>query len=309
MPTREDRIMRKVLKWAVVGLGGLAALAAVGVFVLYVMGGARLNRRHEVRVPAVAIPTDAPAVARGRHLAEAVTLCLACHGDNLGGAVLIDEPAIATVYASNLTAGRGGIGASYGEADYVRAIRHGVNPAGRGLLIMHSDAYHNLGEVDLGALIAYVRSVPPVDHEVPRTRGGPVGRILVALGLFDTEAMPLIPAEVIDHEAPVPEAPPPGVTPAFGRYLVSIALCRMCHGTDLTGAPPIEEGSPPGPNIAAFAAPGAWSEEQFVATIRTGLTPYGKALDAKAMPWEAYARMTDEELGAIWRYLVSLNRE
>jgi mono/diheme cytochrome c family protein len=173
-------------------------------------------------------------------------------------------------------------------------------------MIMHSDAYHNLSATDLAAIVAYIRSVPPVDTVLPATRGGVLGRVFVALGMFDRAAMPLIPAEVIDHDAPLAAAPAPGPTAEYGRYLVSIGLCRMCHGADLRGGPPIEEGSPPGPNIAAYGAPGGWSDDAFVTTIRTGLTPYGKALDREAMPWEVYARMTDEELTAIWRYVTSL---
>lgn len=46
--------------------------------------------------------------------------------------------------------GRGDVGANRSDADYVRAIRHGVSSEGRGLLIMHSDAYHNLSAEDLG---------------------------------------------------------------------------------------------------------------------------------------------------------------
>ncbi len=93
------------------------------------------------------------------------------------------------------------MGAAYADADYVGAIRHGVNPQGRGLMIMHADIYHNLSEEDLGALIAYVKGVPPVDQEIPERRVLPLGRILVALGVFDSESIPFIPAELIDHSA------------------------------------------------------------------------------------------------------------
>jgi mono/diheme cytochrome c family protein len=298
--------MTKGLRAVTIGLGGLLAVVLVAGLILYVIGGSRLNRSHEIAVPAVAIPTDAAAIARGRHLADAVTLCHACHGDSLSGDVLLDEALIATIYASNLTAGRGGVGASYSDADFVRAIRHGVNPAGRGLMIMHSDGYHNLGERDLAAIVSYVKSVPPVDHELPRTRGGLLGRIFVALGMFDGGPMPLIPAEVIDHSAPVPTVPTEGVTAAYGGYLVSIALCSMCHGADLRGGPPVDEGAPPGPGIVVHAAAGGWSEEQFIHTLRTGVTPEGKVLDREYMPWEVYAKMTDSELAAIWRYVASL---
>ncbi len=201
------------------------------------------------------------------------------------------------------------MGATYTDADYVGAIRHGVNPEGRGLLIMHSDVFHNLSEEDLGAVIAYVKSVPPVDKDIPDRRLLPLGRILIALGLFDSEAIPFIPAEVIDHGAPFVEMPEIGPTAEYGKYLMSITLCSMCHGRDLKGGPPLDPSMPPGPAIAAYAAPGGWSEEQFVTTIRTGVTPYGKELDQEFMPWNIYANMTDDELVAIWRYIASLNSE
>ena len=298
--------MKKVLNWIGIILGGLVVLVILAAVGLYIGGGARLSKTYDIQVETIAIPTGEKAIARGRHLAEAVTFCQACHGDNLGGDVIDDEPGIATISASNLTSGRGGVSAAYSDTDYVRAIRHGVNPEGRGLLVMHSDIFHNLSEEDLGAVIAYVKSAPPVDNQVSKTRVEPLGRIFLALGMFDSEAMPPIPAEVIDHTAPFAEAPAPGATAEYGRYLVSIALCYMCHGPDLRGGPPLEEGWPPGPNITIYGAPGGWSEEQFVSTIRTGVTPYGKALDPEFMPWEGYANMTDEELGAIWQYLQSL---
>jgi cytochrome c5 len=301
--------MSKRLKRIAVALGVLFGVAVTAATILAFVGGSRLNRHYDIAAPSIAIPNDEPAVARGRHIARAVSLCHGCHGDSLQGAPMVEAPLIATIYASNLTPGRGGIGGVYSDADFVRAIRHGVNRDGRGLMIMHSDAYNNLAEADLAALVAYIRSVAPVDHEVPRTKGAIVGRIMVALGLFENEAMPLIPAEVIDHNAPLPGVQSPGATAEYGRYLVSIALCSMCHGDALTGGPPIEASAPPAPNIAMHGAPGGWTLEQFISTIRTGVVPDGRVLNADVMPWQEYAGMTDEELQAIWLYLGALGGE
>jgi mono/diheme cytochrome c family protein len=277
---------------------------------LYFVGGSRLDRRYDIQIGSIAVPTDEASIARGRHLAEAVTACQACHGEDLAGDVLFEEPGIAAVYASNLTSGRGGVGTAYSDADYVRAIRHGVNLEGRGLLIMHADLFHNLSLEDLAALIAYVKSVSPVDNEVPKTSVAPLGRVMLALGLFDSETAPLIPAEVIDHDAPFAEAPAREATAEYGQYLTSITLCSLCHGAGLRGGPSIDAGSPPGPDIVVYAAPGGWSEEQFIGAMRTGVTPYGKALDPEFMPWDPiFMKMTDDELGAIWQYLQSLANE
>jgi cytochrome c553 len=298
--------LKKALKWAAIALGVVVALIVMTAAVLSSLGASRLGRSYAIDVAAVPIPTDSAAIARGQHLARAVTLCTGCHGDGLEGDLLFEAPGIATVYAPNLTAGEGGKGAVFDDVDWVRAIRNGVSPEGRGLMIMHSDAYNQLSAEDLGAIIAYARSVPPVDGELPAPKTTLVGRAMVALGLFDSDVVPLIPAEVIDHTAPIPTRPPPGPTAEYGEYLVGLALCRMCHGPDLRGGPPIEEGAPAGPSLAAWAEADGWTADQFVETIRTGTTPYGKALDGDHMPWEVYARMTDEELRAIRAYLVSL---
>ncbi|HEX6269325.1 MAG TPA: c-type cytochrome [Anaerolineales bacterium] len=297
--------MRRVVKWFGIVLGGLVGLTALAAAVLYADGSARLNKTYNIQVQAVTIPTDEAAIARGQHLAEGITLCTSCHGENLGGQVLEDAPMIFTLAASNLTAGLGGVGTVYSDADYVRAIRHGINQEGRGLIIMHSDIYHNLSKEDLGAIIAFVKSMPPVDNEDAKTRVAPLGRIFVALDMFDMETMPLIPAEVIDHDASFVQGPAQGPTAEYGEYLMAISLCAMCHGSDLGGAPPVEPGMPPGPNISILAAPGGWSQKQFATAVRTGVTP-SRTLNPEFMPWDKFVNMTDEELAALWFYLQSL---
>jgi cytochrome c553 len=293
--------MKKALKWIGIVLGGLVGLLVLALVVLYVIGSNRLNKSYDIQVETIAISNDEAAIARGRHLSEAVTLCQACHGDNLEGGIIDEEPLISTISASNLTSGRGGV-ATYTDADWVRATRHGVNPEGRGLIIMHSDIYNNLSEEDLGAIIAFAKSVPAVDNEVPVTKAEPLGKILVALGMFDIEGMPLIPAEVIDHSAPFAEIPAQGATAEYGRYLLSITPCSMCHGSDLRGRPPLEPGSPPGPDITPGGSLSGVSKQDFIALFRARGT-----VESDYMPWDVYADMTDEELGAIWHYLASLS--
>lgn len=298
--------MRKVLRWVGIVLGGLLGLVVLAFVVLSVIGAARINRTYEVAVGAIEIPTDQAAIDRGRHLAEAVSLCVGCHGDNLEGSVLDDDQPIVTIAPSNLTAGQGGVGSSYTDADYVRAIRHGIGQDGRALMIMHSDFYNHFTRQDLAAVIAFIKSMPPVDHQVPATAAGPVGRAMLPLGVFDEMPIPLFPAEVIDHDAPLVDGPAPGKTAAYGQYLATIALCTMCHGPDLAGGPPLDPESPAAPSLVIHADSDDWSAEDFITTIRTGVTPDGRALDAEAMPWEFYAKMADTELQALWLYLKSL---
>ena len=88
------------------------------------------------------IPTDADAIAYGERLMKARG-CVDCHGQNLGGRVFLESPTAGRLVATNLTAGRNGIGSYYTVADYVRAIRHGVGPDGKPLLFMPAHEYRS----------------------------------------------------------------------------------------------------------------------------------------------------------------------
>lgn len=299
--------MMKLLKWVGIVLGSVVGLALIAVVIISSRGGARLNKVYSVDAEAIQVPSDSAAIARGEHLVNAVALCASCHGPKLEGQLMFDEPPIATIYASNLTSGKGGIASSYSDTDFVRAIRHGVNRNGRGMMIMHSDAYHNFSASDLASVIAYVKSLPPVDNEVPTVRTAFFGKILVAMGAFDTPTVPLIPAEVIDHSAPFAPEVPADSSVGYGAYLTSIALCTQCHGADLKGAPSLEPDGPPSPNIAIYGTPGVYTREQFIGTIRSGVSPGGRALNPELMPWDKFAKMTDLELTAIWRHIASQN--
>ena len=68
-------------------------------------------------------------------------------------------------------------------------------------------------------------------------------------------------------------------------------------------------GSPEAPNLTPAGSLGDWTADDFVKTIRTGVNPSGQVLDPLNMPWPSYAKLTDDELRAIWLYLSSLDRE
>jgi mono/diheme cytochrome c family protein len=251
-----------------------------------------------VPVETISIPTDTATVQRGQHLAT-ILICTRCHVENMAGKVDFAIPGMLTIPTPNLTTGTGGVGSFYTDADWVRAIRHGVGHDGRALFIMPSKSYYYLGDEDLGAIIAYLKSLPPVDNELPERRIELLGRLMDGAGMFPPDAV-----EQIDHTGPRPAAPEPGVTVAYGEYLAR--TCTECHGANLNGipfGPPGEE--VPSPNLTPGGKLAAWSEEDFFSTIRTGVTPEGHQLNID-MPWMYYARMSDEELRALWLYLQSL---
>lgn len=293
--------MRKILKWIGIVLGGLLALLLIAGVSLYLVARGRLNRNYDVQVEAITVPADEASLERGRHLVETVSDCTGCHGDDLGGFAFFDDPMVGVLYSSNLTSGAGGVGATFSDEDWVRAIRHGVRPTGKPLLVMPSQHFYRYSDEDLGAIIAYLKSVPPVDRESGGRQLTVPAHILMALGQFGPA---IIPAEVIDHEGPHPEPPEPGVTAAYGEHLSYVATCRDCHGAELNGGQ-AGPGEPIAPNLTPGGELAGWSQEDFVTLIRTGMTPMGRQVD-DFMPWQAYQNLTDEELQAIWTYVQSL---
>jgi mono/diheme cytochrome c family protein len=290
--------MRKLFKWIGITLGGLLGLLVLTAIVLYFVGGAKLSKKYDVPVETISIPSDPTALPRGEHLAV-IFLCTRCHSEDLSGQIYFEAPGLLSIPTPNLTSGAGGVGSFYTDEDWVRAIRHGVGHDGRALFIMMSEPYHHLSDADVGALIAYLKSLPAADRQLPERRVEPIGKLMMGAGLF-----PPFAADQIDHASPAPVQPEPGVTVAYGEYLSR--TCTECHGDNVNGAP----FGPPGeevltPNLTPGGELAFWSEQEFITTMRTGRTPGGKQLK-EDMPWKSYGQMTDDELKAIWLYLQSL---
>jgi mono/diheme cytochrome c family protein len=287
----------KVLRWSGYVLGGLIVVLAFAVAAVYFVSAQKLGNGYEVIPDAIAIPTDEASIARGRHIAEAMSDCVGCHTENLGGQMFLDDPNFARLAAPNLTSGQGGVGGNYSDEDWVRAIRHGVAADGRALIVMPSHWFHYLQDEDLGALIAYLKTVPPVDNQLPpRSVAFVPTRILLALGVFPT-AVELI---AKNGARPTPEA---AVSVAYGGYISLVAACRECHGNDLAGG--TSEGAPKGPNLTPGGAFAAYREEDFLKLMHSGVTPGGRAV-SEEMPWINYGKMTDDELKALFAYLQSV---
>jgi len=296
-------MIRKIFKWIGIVLGSLIGLLVLAFVVLYVIGSVKWNKIHgkyEVPVETIPIPTDQASIARGEHIAT-IHMCQHCHLDDLSGQVA-GAPILVTLSVPNLTPGAGGVGVTNTDEDWVRAIRHGVGQDGRGLALMPSSVWYYLSDEDLGALIAYLKSLPPVDNELTRTDLGPVGRVMRTLGQLPPEINPNV--LVINHDGQRPVAPEAGITVEYGKYLAT--TCTLCHGENLNGQT-VREG--PNVYVALNLTRGGemvgWSEEQFIATMRTGVTSNGHQLK-DVMPWKYFSQMTDEELKAVWMYLQSL---
>ncbi|KAA5548244.1 c-type cytochrome [Adhaeribacter rhizoryzae] len=290
--------MKKVIKWFGIVLGSLAVVLLLAYVVIYFMSESRLNTTHVLAVKPVKVPSGPEAVAAGERVVK-MRDCTGCHNEHFEGKVFIEDPALGRVVAPNLTGGKGSPTATYTNLDWVRAIRHGLNKEGKPLKIMPSEVFYSISNQDLGNMIAYLKALPKVNSNLPESNLKPLARTLLTFNVI-----PLLPFERIDHQAPIQEVVLPSVSAEYGKYLTT--TCSGCHGTNFKGGEPHGEGSPRIANITPGGNLGKWSEAQFKQVLRTGVTPEGKKLNPKFMPWTMTKDMTDDELKAIYLYLKSL---
>ncbi len=293
--------MKKIFKWIGIVLGSLVGLIIVLMVVFYFIGNSRLNKTYSFPPSGIVVPTDAESLARGEHLTK--MLCSGCHSADLGGVVgWFPSGPFGSLDSANLTPGNGGIGQEFKtDDDYVNAIRNGIDPDGKPIYMPAVVAFQYMSDEDLGAIIAYLKTAPPVDRQTNGQHFSALAKVLIGAGAFGK-----LPVEDASHKAHV-TAPAAGVTVEYGQYLVAIGDCRSCHGKELAGGPfPDPSVKILSPNLTPGGELAAWSEQDFITAMRTGVTPGGHELNPDYMPWKDLNMGTDDELMAIWLYLQSL---
>lgn len=246
----------------------------------------------KVSVPATALVASGGDVHRGEHLVRVLLRCDRCHAADLGGAIYTGG-GVVKLPAANLTTGNA---TPFTDADFERAIRHGVARDGTRLYYMPSVAYSALDDADLRDAIAYLRSVPPVHRDLPARGFSFFGRMGAA-----THALPAA-ADHIVQDAPHADAPAAAPNAAYGAYLAKIGGCYECHGSDLAGGHiAVDSDAPRAANLTPDGI-GSWSLPQFATAVRTGRDPAGRTLDT-FMPWHALAGLSDQEVNALYAFL------
>jgi cytochrome c553 len=285
-------------------LGIIAAILALaaGLFLAAVWWGERKTVRVvDVKVVPVPFARASPEVLKlGKYLFESRG-CGECHGMDGAGKVVIDEGGM-YVRAPDITPAKTSMVANYTEGDWVRAIRHGVDPAGRALLIMPSEDYNRLNDADFAALVAYIRSLPAGRGTLGEVRFPMMVKALYGAGVVKDAA------DRIDHKLPPSPPVPVAANAAHGGYVAN--MCMGCHGEHLSGGN--IPGAPPDWPPASNLTPGEGSvlpryatEEAFMSMMRTGKRPDGSAV-SKVMPFESLRNFNDTDLKAVYAYLKTL---
>jgi mono/diheme cytochrome c family protein len=285
--------VRTILRWTARALAGLVSLVVAALLAVYAISEWRMRAHFDVPEHPFTVHSDSATVAEGRRIAT-IRGCVECHGANLAGTIMVDDPVLGRLAPANLT--MGGRGAALDDRDWERAVRHGVRRDGTPLLIMPAHEMSGMSDADLGAIVAFARSLPAVTAAQPTMRAGPLVR-----ALYLARQVMLLPAEEIDHAKPHPATMVAEPTARFGAYLG--AGCIGCHGPTLSGGP--IPGGPPDWKPAANNTPtgiGRYTEADFFRVLREGKRPDGSPVDPQ-MPYRLTKSMTDVELRALYAYL------
>lgn len=304
----------------VVAVAALLVLAIVAGIIYY-----------SVTFPKVGPPTDIKISAspellqRGAYLANHVAVCVDCHSTHdptkygmpivpgtigKGGedfAAFMKLKGI--LQSSNITPAAVG---NWSDGELLRAVTEGVNKEGRTLFpVMPYVNYGTMDRSDMEAILAYVRTLAPIEHQTPPTK------LPFPLNII----IPTIPS-------PAKFSPRPDTTDlvAHGKYLATMASCGECHTQRIRGEVPpglewaggMEFTLPFGVLRSANLTPdpesgiGAWTREEFIAKFKSyspeTFVPAEVGLDGAntVMPWMLYSGMTDYDLGAVYDYLKTL---
>jgi cytochrome c553 len=213
--------VKKVLKWLGITVGVLVLVAIGTVGAMVAISSSAEAKHYEVNPGSVPVPEGAEALAEGQRLFTSRG-CAECHGADGGGNTIMDAPP-GLVAGSNLTT----LPDDYSEEDFNRAIRHGIAPDGRPLIFMPSHEYYMaLSDSDVGHIIGYIRSMPVASGTPPQSEIRTLGRVLHVTG-----AMAMLPAELVDHEAPRPADVPVGPTKEYGERLATPRPSSGCRET------------------------------------------------------------------------------
>ncbi|MGH2552812.1 MAG: c-type cytochrome [Chitinophagaceae bacterium] len=265
-------------------------------------------------------------IERGNYLAQHVTMCIDCHSkrdfSKYSGPVMVGSEGMGGydfaqevegfpghLYAKNITPdAETGIG-SWSDEEILRAITQGINKKGDTLFpLMPYIHYNQMAKDDLLAIIAYIRTLKPINHKVPDRQ------LMMPLSM-------VYPAPVLKPSVDENKRPPETDAVNYGQYLVNASVCSDCH------TPMNEKGEYDFSKMFAggfvFKLPsnkvntsnitpdatglGTWSEERFMNKFticrEKGGCDYDPGSQNTTMPVIAYSGMTDTDLKAIYAFL------
>jgi len=319
-------MIKKILLTAL----SILVLVAI-VFFIYVQMS--WDKTYDWPGPTLKASTDSSVIARGKYLVEGPAHCGSCHISDFGDMIAGDKGEVVALkggltfpmgplgimYTRNLTPDQAsGIG-RYSDEQIFRMMRHGIRPDGMASMPVLMP-FWKMADDDLVAVVSYLRSLAPVENNVPKNDWTFMGKAVRSLTpTFEPIKDPAAPAV----------APAMAATVERGEYLANyVANCVGCHTqrdlmTYQATAPEFAGGMEfePWPELYTYLKtdPEVWlrtpnitpdpggalakykTPEEFIARFRKG-----RLIDFSPMDWGPFSRMSDEDITAIWMYLNSL---
>jgi mono/diheme cytochrome c family protein len=260
-------------------------------------------------------------IERGEYLVHNVAVCLDCHSER--------DPNVFSMPIKVGTEGGGppytfgaGMGVpgeispsnitpyklkDWSDDDILKAMTQGINKRGDTLFpLMPYHNYSRLAKDDLVAIIAYIRTLKPIERA-----DGPK-KLMIPASMFGP-----LPQNTLDQN----KRPDPSDKVKYGEYLVTMASCSDCHTPMTQQGPDFSKMFAGGFNLksdfvnvtTANITPdtatgiGSWTEEAFLAKFKANVEAAGKKVNPgkmnTEMPWAAYGKMKEEDLKAIYAFL------
>lgn len=312
--------MKKI--WKII----LIALALIVVAITGLIGYVKTALPDIAEAEDLKIDYTAERIARGEYLATHVSMCLDCHStrdyskfaaptipgtEGKGGELFGRTMGFpGDFYAPNITPA--GIG-DWTDGELLRAITTGVSKDGHALFpVMPYPNFGQLDKEDIYSIIAYIRTLKPIENKVPASEADfPVSILL--------NTMP--------QEANFTTIPDQKELIAYGKYLTTASSCTECH-TPMDKGQRIQEKYmaggfefplPDGTVVRSVnltpdkqTGLGNWTEEQFISRFKmysdSTYVPQtvGPGDFKTVMPWSEYTHLKEGDLKAIFAYLKTI---
>lgn len=307
--------MKKIVKVLLLLIAGVIVLAGIaGTYIYFFLPD--MGKATDLKVE-----TTPQRVERGKYLATSVAVCIDCHStrdwslfsgpmvtgtEGKGGEKFPPEFGFpGTFYARNITPAKM---AGWTDGEMFRAITSGVSKDGSPLFPLMPYGHYGKSDIeDVYSIIAYIRSLPAIEHQVPVSKAD-------------------FPVNILMHLAPQKPAfvqkPSESDTVKYGEYLVNMAACVECHSKENRGE--IIKGTEFGGG-REFRMPSGVVRSGNITFDKTGIAKmtaeqfvqrFGQYRDSSyhpeklrpeefnsPMPWTMYAGMKTSDLLAIYAYL------
>lgn len=309
--------MKKILR--ILGIVLVVAVVVIGGAIAYVT----MALPDVGDAPDLKVEATPERIERGKYLANAVNICMDCHSTRdwtkfsgpikrgtlgKGGERFDHSVGFPGIYFSrNITPS--GV-SRYTDGELYRVITTGVNKDGRAMFpVMPYTHYGKMDDEDIFSIIAYIRSLEPIENVVPDSRSDFPMNIII---------------NTIPSKGSPSKRPDPSDQLAYGAYMVNASACIECH-TQVEKGQIIQNLAFSGGREFAFpdgsivrstnitpdekTGIGTWTERNFIQRFKLYADSAHVIPDVKhgeyntIMPWTMYANMTEQDLASIYAYL------